>query len=439
MIGKLKNLLHKNSHIQEIMIGSAVTFILKISGMLLGYIVILVISRSYDAEGVGLYNLTFSILTFATMIGSFGINTSILRYIGQFNKETEKYKIKLLYLYSVELVIPFSIFLGLVLYFFSEYISINILNNVHYDMAIKIISVLIPFLVIQNISVEFLRGINQIKISELLRSVSRPFINISSLLIANMFFINLLLPIYTLGLGIVLSSITAIYFVFKKIANISYNKGNIFPRKELLKTSIPMMFNSIIWFLFGNLSLYMIAIYNTTEQVGIYSVALKISMIMNIILVVVNTIVAPKISTLYWSKNFEELKFVLRTSANLIFFVSFIITIPMLFLSSEILQFFGEDFISGEKILIVLVIGQLISAFFGSTGIFMSMTGHQSVELKVGIFILVLSFIAYKILLPLYGLFAAASIYVISSLIWNLIMVIYIRLKLNIISYCKIF
>jgi len=46
-----------SSHLKEMLTGSAITFILKISGMLLGYLVVIQVFRRYGAEGIGVYNL----------------------------------------------------------------------------------------------------------------------------------------------------------------------------------------------------------------------------------------------------------------------------------------------------------------------------------------------------------------------------------------------
>ena len=120
MIQKLKNKLNGDIHFKEILTGSAITFVLKMSGMLLGYVVILIISRQYGAEGVGVYNLTLSLMTFVAMIAAMGMNVSILRYVGQFNKSGEEHKLKLLYRYALELVVPFSLLLAFLLYTFSD-------------------------------------------------------------------------------------------------------------------------------------------------------------------------------------------------------------------------------------------------------------------------------------------------------------------------------
>ena len=116
ILNKYKVKLNRNLHFKEILFGSANTIVLKVTGMLLGLGVTLIISRKFGAEGIGLYNLSVRTITLLTLVSTFGIGTSILRYAGQFNKKETEFKLKLLYRHSVQLVLPFSVVLGILLF-----------------------------------------------------------------------------------------------------------------------------------------------------------------------------------------------------------------------------------------------------------------------------------------------------------------------------------
>ncbi len=76
MLEKIKNKLGKDANLKELLSGSAITFLLKIAGMSLGYIVIIFIAKAYGTDGVGVYSLILSIMTFlamASLMGSINI------------------------------------------------------------------------------------------------------------------------------------------------------------------------------------------------------------------------------------------------------------------------------------------------------------------------------------------------------------------------------
>lgn len=435
MLNKFKEKLNNDIHFKEILNGSVYTFVLKISGIIFSYFVILIISRQYGAEGVGIYNLTFSIMTFLSIIATMGINISILRYVGQFNKNKEIHKLKYLYHYALELVIPFSLLLAVVLFYYSDFIAENVLNNHIYNSILKFCAIIIPFLAINNISIEFIRGLKQLKISEYLRSVNQPIINIILLILLGINIIDKLVPVYILGVGILINSIAAVMFIRNKLNKITIINNIKFSKKELISTSLPMMVVSISSFVMGNITLYLLEIYYTSYEVGVYSVVLKITAMISLILIVVNTISAPKFSELYWNGNFYELQTVLDYSSKIIFLFSISLAILLIIFSKEILSIFGEEYISGEYALYILIIGQLINSITGSVSIFLNMTGHQTVLRNIILISTIITIPMSYVLTLLYGINGAAISFVIGMSLLNIVAVIYVRLKMNFITY----
>ncbi len=432
---QIQTKLNSDLHLKEILTGSAITFVLKMSGMLLGYLIVLIISRQYGAEGIGVYNLTLSIMMFIAMIGSMGMNVSILRYVGQFNKSDEEYNLKLLYRYAVELVVPFSILLGVLLYFFAGAIAENFFHNPIYKPALEFAAFIVPFLALHNISVEFIRGLKELKVSEFLRSVNAPVINIFLLIFLGMFLVNELLPIYTLSVGIVLSSTFAFLFIIKKIQIVKSKKVNEFSKNEFIITSAPMMITVIASYLIGNVPLFMLETYSTTYEVGVFSVVIKVATLISVILVVVNTISAPKISELYWSKKYDELQIVVNHTSKLILISSLILAAIIIPYANHILLIFGEGFIVGGFALILLVFGQIINAATGPVSIFLNMTGKQHILKNIIILVTIFTVISSYYFIPIYGINGAALSFMLGQALLNITAMIYVKFKLNYTTY----
>jgi O-antigen/teichoic acid export membrane protein len=436
MISKLKNKINSDIHLKEILTGSAVTFVLKMSGMLLGYVVILIISSIYGAEGVGLYNLTLSILMFVSMIATLGIDNSILRYVGEFNKNTQEYKLKLLYRYVIELTIPLSIVIAIVLYYYAKTIALEVFKNQNYINALQWIALITPFMVLQNISIEFIRGLKKLKVSEYLRSVNRPLINIILLLVLEVFIDDKLLPFYTLGVSVILGAVYAYIFVQKHIRRFTNKKiKDLIDKRELVKVSLPMMVTTIASFVMGNISLFFLEIYSTTENVGIFSIVLKIVMLISLPLIIVNTVLAPKFSELYWDHKYNELQRVINHSLKLIFLNSLLIAIFIILFREQILTIFGSEFTVGDMALFLLVIGQMINAMTGSVGTLLNMVGKQKILASIVTVSMLINILANIYLIPKYTLIGASISILISDIVINLTAVLYVKNKLNFITY----
>lgn len=438
MINKIQRKLYSDIHSKEILSGSLITFVLKITGMLLGYLVVIVISRKYGPEGIGLYNLSLSILMLFVMISSMGINISILRYVGEFNKKHEFDKMKLLYQFALEFSIPLSITLSISLYLLSDIIGEYLFTSKDYALAFKFIALILPFMTLHNISIEYIRGIKKIKVSEYLRSINIPLINLIFLYIGGIYIAEKTLPLYTVGLGIVVSSLIALGYIVKRMKTFSNSSKKpliVFQRMEFFKTSFSMMIISLSSYIVGNVSLYVLSVAATTKEVGIFSVSFKIAMLISLVLSVVNTISAPKFSELYWNREYDKLQSILHYSSKMIFYSSFILSIIIIVFRNYILELFGTEFIVGSNVLIILVIAQLINSVTGSVGVFLNMSGNQKILQNILIFTMFLSIILNLILIPIYGINGAGFAMLTSSAVLNVSAVVYVKYKLKYITY----
>ncbi len=174
-ISKIENVIGRlvpssNMHLNEILAGSSIAFSLKILGIIGGYIFIFIVSRYYGARGMGIYSLSLSVLVILEMLGTMGFKTSVLRFVGQFSAENNHHKIRSLYKNILELAIPISIILAVILYIFSHKISVSIFHNETLAIPFKIISFIAPICVVNSINLELIRGLKNIPLSEYLRN-----------------------------------------------------------------------------------------------------------------------------------------------------------------------------------------------------------------------------------------------------------------------------
>jgi O-antigen/teichoic acid export membrane protein len=328
--------------------------------------------------------------------------------------------------------IPFSILLSASLFFFSDLIAVDIFHDASYKEALELVAIIVPFYALLNINIELIRGMKKLHISEFLRNVNRPLINVVLLFIIGMYVTDKLLPIYTLGAGIALGFIFSVAFIFKNITK-SLNRKVV--KKEILTTSFPMFLSTLSGFLIGAIPLFILQIFTTSSEVGVFSVAYKLSLIVGISLMILNTILAPKISELFWADDHKNLQAVISRSVRIIFYVSLFTAVVIMTFNKQILNVFGDEFLGGEIALGLMIIGQVFNVATGSVGIFMNMTGNQRVLMNVAIMVTFFSFLVSYIVVPKYGINGAALVSMISTILINAIPAYYAKLRLNYIVY----
>ena len=435
MINRLKSKLSKDAHLKDLVKGSAITFILKIGGMLLGYFVIYLISKKNGADGAGYYSLINQFLLLIGVIATLGTNISVLRFIGQYNNDENRHQIKGLFKNLISLVLPFSILLGGLTVFFSDQIAQYLFKNSDYSNAVLYAGVILPFFAMNNLNVEFIRGLKRLKISESIRSITRPLIMIICLCIFWSTEIPNIYIVYFFGIGVLLNSLLSLTTVLHHLMRINSKKDNQISKRQILGVSLPMMTTTISSTLMTGIAFFLIEYYGSTEKVGVFSVALRISQVISVILVVVNTIAAPKFSDLYWAGKMTELQKLLHQSSKILFWTAFALSVIVISSSSWILGIFGQEFTEGKWSLIILTFGQLFNAATGSVGLFLNMSGNQKVLRNTSIIALAIQTVLAIILLPIWGILGASIAVTLAGVLWNTMCILYVNKKLKLKTY----
>ena len=165
----------------------------------------------------------------------------------------------------------------------------------------------------------------------------------------------------------------------------------------------------------------------SSEEVGIYNIALKLSMLAYLGLMAVNSIAAPKFSEIHSSGNMEALKRIVQQSTKIIFWITLPIVIVFLSVPEFVLSIFGEDFKLAALALIILSISKMFSAISGSVGTFLQMVGKQNVFQNILIFAALVNIILNYLLIPEHGIDGAAFASAFSGILWNTMMILYIK------------
>ena len=113
----------------ELIKGGFSSLLGKIIGMFFGYVVIIIISNKYGAEGLGLYSFSITILNIAVLIPKFGLDNGLVRILNETQTKGNKADFLSVIKRSSLFMLILSVIAMLVLYFLSEPISIMFFNN----------------------------------------------------------------------------------------------------------------------------------------------------------------------------------------------------------------------------------------------------------------------------------------------------------------------
>lgn len=377
----------------------------------------------YGAAVLGLFALAQTVLFLITIFTRLGLDTASIRFVSEKIATNKNSEIKEIYLKILYLVIPLCLFMSVLMYFSAQVIAIKIFYKPDMTVLLKIVAIAITPFTILFIHSEIFRGFKNTILYSFFRQSTLPIIATVFLVIfylnnSNQFYNPLISHLISIGSLFVISSIILWKKTFSTIPNLKIKSIKF---QGLLKISIPMMFTSSMLYILQWTDTLVLGIYRPEWEIGVYNIAIKISMVSSITLFAINSIAAPKFAELFYSKKMQDFKIIIHQSTRLIFWTSIPILIIFITFPQFFLGIFGEEYIVGKWAMVFLVIGQFINAISGSVGYILQMTGKQKYFQKIILFSTLINLILNFILIPVYGIIGAAIASMISIAIWNII------------------
>ncbi|MFD2822505.1 MATE family efflux transporter [Lacinutrix iliipiscaria] len=410
----IKRLLAKDINVLELFSKGGSFFIIKVFGFLAGYIFTLLISRFYGAEVNGLVAISFSIFLIGSLIPRFGFDINLVKTFSstpiEEAKEVYYHTIKVSFFLAL-----FIAFLGVLFKsFFCEIFNIDQPIYVVFGFAS------IPLWTLTIINAGALRGLKKIKEFSFFTNAGR-FVFALILLIIFYSLANYREPYvpilaHTTGLfGLTIYSFIKVHSIIRTVEV----KPTNFKVIDYVKDSLPLMLSSSLILLLGWTDTIFLGVYTSSKEVGVYHVALKLAALIGFSLQSMNSILAPKIAKAYKEEDKKLFDKLLSITIKVNFFFSLGIILFLVIFRNYLLSFFGEEFLLGSNLLLLLCVGQLSNAICGPVGVVFQMTGKQKTfqNLVLGAFII--NIILDLILIQPYGYYGAAISSVVSMSFWN--------------------
>jgi len=420
-----------DNRFEEILVGSVWALSARVIATGIGMIVSIIVARAYGAEVLGILAVIESFLLIVTIFTVLGTNTSILRLIPEHlarYSPTSAFKV---YRKTQYLVAGVSVAVGFIIFLCAGFIAETIFSKPHLEFYFSLAAILILFKSLMNLNTSAVRGVRLIRsfaFMHLLPSLSQFLI----LVPLTLFLFNRANPIYAMFASIVITAIVGVLImnrVFTKKTKPDDTRYPV-PIKEILRISFPMLMTATMGFIIAQTGVIMLGIFRSEAEVGYYAIAVKLATLTSFVLMAVGSMAAPKFAELFHSGKVDELFYVAKKSAKLIFWTSTPILLGLIVLGKPILQIaFGNEFEVAYLSLIFLGMGQFVRSISGTSGLFMVMTGNQKIYRNIVTTAAIVNIFLNFILIPEYGINGAALSALFSLIAWNIAALCYIKMK----------
>jgi O-antigen/teichoic acid export membrane protein len=175
-----------------------------------------------------------------------------------------------------------------------------------------------------------------------------------------------------------------------------------------------------------------VAAIGTAREAGVYAVAARVALTLNVASVAVNFTLAPRVARLHRDRDWSGMQRELQRASLLS--VGLIVPPLLAYLAwpDAVLRIFGSHFAQGAHPLEILLVGQLVSTLCGPVGTAMNMSGLQwpaawILGASAGVDLVLLA-----VLIPVLGVAGAAVSTTTALAAWNVGLTVYLRRRLGI-------
>ncbi len=392
----------------------------------------LFLARWMGTDHFGIYTVVFNWVVVLSLVGRLGADQALLRLVAAYRVEGRLSALKGILIWSRRFVLAVSMLVAVV-----TACIVYLLQN---DLDFRLVQtfwlgcLLIPLAALNQTFGFSLRGLHHFVHAVIPERVAMPMIIAACGLVLYLF--NGKVDSVAIMIVTVVAAIVAlgllVWLLRSKVPDGTLEVEPEFFQKKWIQMSIPMVFVSGALVLLVNTDILMVGMVAGTTEAGIYSVSSRLAGIVAFGLFSFNTVVGPMISELYSLGQIDKLQSLVSRVAVWIGVTVFPMVLVMLFMGEWLLGMFGHAFTAGYVALVILCIGQMVSAGCGSSGYLLTMTGNHLLAAKILSFSALFNIIGNAVLIPLFGIAGAAVSTAASTALWNILMVYFVRRRLSI-------
>ena len=418
-----------DTRFSEILRGSIWALSARVLAALLTLAVGVVVARGYGAGAMGVLATVQSYLALATIFTVLGTNTSILRLIPEHVGAYSVASAFRVYRKTQYLVTGVSLAAGVLLFLLSGVVADRIFSKPHLSFSFALAACFVVFKSLMDLNTQAVRGLRIIRFFAFLQVL--PALAMLVILVTGTLLFRVKDgPVYAQLAAWACTAALGAWVMDRAFRQRMQPEDRVqdVPVREILSLSLPMLMTASMHVVIAQAGVIMLAAFRSEAEVGYYDTTVKLATLTSYVLASVNSMAAPRFSELFHSGRIDELFFVARRSAKLIFWTTAPILLGLVLLGKPLLRtLFGQEFVVAYPALVFLALGQFVNSTSGSTGMFMNMTGRQTTFRNIMLVAAVLNVSLNAVAIPRFGVTGAAFSAMASVVFWNVATLVSIK------------
>lgn len=411
---------------------------LKGTNACLSFLATMLLVRLLGAAGYGIYAYIYALITVLSIPSQFGLPPLVLRETAKGMARADAALVRGIWVWAGRFVgltaLGLALLGGLAVWLWQERFSGVYLNTFAWALL------LVPLVALGNVRGAALRGLHRVVQGQLPENIVQPgtlVVLLGGTLVIGLAFS----PAQAMALRVAAAAVAFGVGVGLLLRATPAKVRRVSPRFEgrlWLQSVLPLAFIGGMQLINKNASIVILGFFVPAEQIGIYRVAVQVSILASLGLQAMNMVLAPRFAALYARGEIGSLQHLVTVGARVILGFNLLAATGFALLGKWFLGlFFGSEFTASYAPLMILLIGQCVNSATGSVGFLLNMTGHER-ETARGILVsVVLNILLNLLLVPLWGI-AGAAVAMAAGLVTSNVLLwwaVYKRLGINSLAF----
>ena len=387
------------------------TFLTRTLGVAFSFGLTALLAHVLTTEDMGAYFYLIAISTLASILTTFGLPQLTLRETAK-NIANKQWGGAIgIWKFSVAIILANNLVLICAAILFKETL-LEIFNNqadiIFYGLFF------IPLLSLLRWAVCVLSGIKRVQVGQFLESILYPtliIVLLATVMSAPHGSLDISSALQTNIIALIVTTLLSVFLIYQlSPSQVISSLKSKYELSAWTHAALPLALASGLSIINRNTDMLMLGVFSNTTNIAVYKVASQCGILVSFGLGVVGLVIAPKIAALSAENSSLELQTLVTAAARLGTLACIIPFFFFLIFGAEFLSFFfGTEYTKAYHPLLVLAVGQIVIAIFGSAGVLLTMSGHEKEVAKSMSFTLLIKIILNSILIPYYGAIGAAT------------------------------
>ena len=402
-MNKLGNLIDRDS--LDLLRKSGGALFVKIFGTALSLGFYMLVSRQLEKDRAGEFFLSMTLTIIIATLARWGLDNAVTRNAAMAQASGRSGALSFILKYSLVLVAVLSFLLTALLLITARPLAFHAFHNPNLFRPLQLTAISILPLALYTIQFQFLQGLGQIRSAMLLISFwPQLFMLLPCYFVVKHFGVDGAIFAYTLGCVAAL----VIGFLYTRPAMIGAGSERALARKELFTGCNALFVASLSELLISWVPVVLVGMYSATREVAEFSVAQRLSMLLGFFFYAVNTTASAKIATNFRLGKMDAVGRVIRHSSIIMTAGAAPVFVAFTVFPKLVLRLFGDGFVTGAGILVVLSMGQMVNVMTGPVASALVMCGKERIYSRIQISSAIVSCVFVLLGLRWHGAFGAA-------------------------------